>query len=184
MTIEWIPAAAKNWESARSRVCTMAHGIAVHHLGWKDEPGKPRQYFTIDGSISHFQKPRPAAPSSAQFLVADERVVQMVPLLGVAWHGGPLVNGIRVGIEHDPLWSDKTYLASATLAAALLRLRGLPADSNTIRGHGDLVRGADGRPSTLCPGNCDMTRYREEVRRAQESLSYVEFVDIVRQLRF
>lgn len=184
MMIQWIAAAPENWESLRNRVCTMAQGLAIHHFGWKDEPGKPRQYFTISGSISHFQKPRPAAPSSAQFLVADERVVQMVPLLGVAWHGGPLVNGVRVGIENDPLWSDKTYQTSATLAAVLLRLRGLPADANTIRGHGDLVRGADGSPSTLCPGNCDMARYRKEVQRAQESLLYVEFVRIVEQFKF
>lgn len=183
MMIEWKPAAPENWESLRNRVCTMAHGLAVHHLGYEDRPDG-RVYFKIDGSIAHFQKPRPTLPSSAHFLVADGRVVQMVPLLGVAWHGGPLVNGIRVGIENDPLWSDKTYRTSATLAAALLRLRGLPADSNTLRGHGDLVRGANGQPSTLCPGNCDMTRYREEVRRAQESLGYVEFVNIVKQLKF
>lgn len=176
MNIEWIAAPAENF-APRTAVCDMSHGVALHHFGWVDEPNKPRRYVTADGAISWFRAPHPNRPTSAHFVIAEERVVQMVPLTAVAYHAGPMANGVRIGIEHDPRWSDKTYETGALLTAALLRLAGLPADSNTIRPHNSFG-------ATACPGTCDVRRYLDAVRDTEARLKRLDFFDIVRQLTF
>lgn len=165
--IEWIP--SPNWNA---RAILNPRGIAVHHFGWRDEPGKPRVYFGIQGAINRFSNPE--AKVSAHFLVSEGRIVQMVPLIGVAWHAGS-ANGTRVGIENDPRWSPETYKTSTLLSACILRLSGLPANDETLKPHNAFG-------NTLCPGECNMGRYIQMTQDAMK-LPFADIARLVSEIR-
>lgn len=86
--------------------------IVLHQFDAKDK------FPTIGGVINWFQTSRPAAPSSAHFVVSGDRIVQMVSLKDRAFHAGSVGNNY-IGIEVDPQEDEKTVASVKKLISAL-----------------------------------------------------------------
>jgi hypothetical protein len=73
---------------------------------------------SIDGVITFFQTERPGKETSAHFVVAGKRIVQMVSLKDRAYHAGTVGNNY-IGIETDPQQDPETIASVKKLLKAL-----------------------------------------------------------------
>jgi N-acetylmuramoyl-L-alanine amidase CwlA len=87
--IQWVQANSNNYSIGRVKPIRV---ITFHHIVGSD-----------DSAIAKFQNP--SAATSAHFVVGDDRITQMVPLVDTAWtNANWLSNSEAITIEHEGDW--------------------------------------------------------------------------------
>ena len=128
--LQWIPAAATNYESGRGGESITA--IVIHET---DGP--------FSSAINWFRDPR--SKTSAHYLVGawNGVIAQVVAESDTAFHAR-VANRWTIGIEHE-YWprygiyhTDAQYRSSAKLTCAIARRYGIPVDRTHIVGHNEL----------------------------------------------
>lgn len=125
-----------------------------------------------DSVVQFFHEPRPAAPTSAHYMVRkDGQVVQFVNEADTAYHAGRVdhptaqlvidriganPNGYSIGIEHEGdgthELTDAQRAASVALIHDIATRHSIPIDRTHIVGHHEIFA-----PKT-CPGAIDVDR--------------------------